>query len=123
MNHRHGIARLLPLSALLLSAGCQRPTGDPATLAAVRIEAQDLKKAYPIGARQVRDVAPSHWPPAIAGLHPKQVTIYATGVDILTQSGFDGGWGYHVTRDARDLPMPAACYEAIAHDVFWHGPC
>ena len=109
--------------ALLLPAGCHRPTHDAATLAALRSEAGALMTAWPAGAGRTREVPPSRWPPAIAGLGPQRVTTDPTAVDIATTASFDDGWGYRITRDPRDLPMPASCDEGPARAVFRHGPC
>jgi hypothetical protein len=62
-------------------------------------------------------------PPAIASLRPEFVTVYNWGVDIPIKLFFDGGWGYHVARDRRDLPMSDGCYSEVSQGIFWHGPC
>lgn len=49
--------------------------------------------------------------------------VHQWGLDIVVKSYFDGGWGYHITDQARELPMPEGCYTKLAEDVFWHDPC
>ena len=65
----------------------------------------------------------AQWPPAIASLKPAFVTVQEWGVDIDVKPYFDGGWGYQIPRNKRDLPKPAGCYSEPGPDVFWHGPC
>ncbi|WP_204338133.1 hypothetical protein, partial [Proteus mirabilis] len=62
-------------------------------------------------------------PPVAASLHPEWVTVHEWGVDIVIKPYFDGGWGYHVARSRRDLPMLDGCYSEVGQGVFWHGPC
>ncbi len=49
--------------------------------------------------------------------------VHSSGVEIVTKSGFDGGYGYEVPRTKADLSMPAACYSEPSPGVFWHNPC
>lgn len=111
-------------AALVLLGGCQWPSRDESVLRAIRVESAQLVATYPIR-------PPEHWvevpknqlPRVIASLDPEMVTVYDWGVDIMVRPDFDGGWGYHVARDKRDLPMPAECYSEVAAGVFWHDPC
>ena len=76
-----------------------------------------------IGAEGSADVAETAWPPVIASLRPHFVAVHTWGVSISIKPYFDGGWGYHVARSKRDLPMPEGCYSEPGEGVFWHGPC
>ena len=81
-------------------------------------------RAYrPASATGWTDVPPQKWPRAIAGLKPESVTVFGWGVDVVTKSGLDGGWGYQVPRRGADLPMPAGCYDEPVRGIFRHGPC
>ena len=120
---RHPVIRVVTfaiLAAMPCLSGCDRPISDPVRLAKIRTEALSLEVATD---RAWRTVPAQEWPATIASLHPQLVTVHAWGVDIMTRRGFDGGWGYHISRDKRDLPMPANCYSKAGQDVFWHGPC
>jgi hypothetical protein len=93
-------------------------------LAKVRAEAYSLMKTHPAGPKSSwREIPKTDWPPSIASLKPKYVTVADGSVDIVTRPFFDGGWGYNVPRAKRDLPMPFECYSEPSKGVFWHGPC
>jgi hypothetical protein len=110
--------------ALALVAGCASPTHDESVLRAVKAESQLLVASHPIKPpKGWADVPRSEWPPAIAGLQPYSVIVRGSGVDILIKPDFDGGWGYEIPRDKRDLRMPAECYSEPGQGVFWHDPC
>lgn len=111
-------------SLLALLCACARPVADPAKLDAIRNEALSLAKSHPAPVHRGWAAIPKNqWPPAIASLAPKIVTVDDTGVDILIQQGFDGGYGYEIPRDGHSLAMPAKCYSEPAKGLFWHGPC
>jgi hypothetical protein len=100
------------------------PIFDRAKLATMRAEARVLTRTHPVTASGKWVEVPKHdCPPTIAGLHPEHVQVKGWGVNITTKSYFDGGWGYHIPRDGRDLPMPRECYSEPVAGVFWHGPC
>jgi len=111
-------------AALALFGGCERPTRDESVLRAIRAESAQLVAKHPIRPpeRSVQ-VPKNRLPRVIASLDPEMVTVHDWGVDIMVRPGFDGGWGYQVARDKRDLPMPAECYSDVAAGIFWHGPC
>ena len=95
-----------------------------AKLEHVRTEAFALMGTHPVAPQSSwRNIPKAEWPPTIASLNPSGVTVYAGGVDIMTRPSFDGGWGYNVPRNRRDLLMPANCYSEPSAGVFWHGPC
>ncbi|MFD0850538.1 hypothetical protein [Sphingosinicella xenopeptidilytica] len=108
------------LAALPILSGCDRPVSDPAILAGIRAEALSLTVAEN---RAEQSISAQKYPATIASLHPQLVTVHTWGVDITTRTGFDGGWGYHIPREKRDLPFPAKCYVEAGQNVFWHGPC
>lgn len=115
---------VLLASVLVLLCACARPVTDPAKLVAIRNEALSLAKSHPAPVNQGWAAIPKNqWPPTIASLAPKIVTVDDTGVDILIQHGFDGGYGYEIPRDGRSLAMPAKCYSEPAKGLFWHDPC
>jgi hypothetical protein len=110
--------------ALTLLAGCSRPTRDPSTLRAIKAESQYLTTTHPLNpTKGWVGVPKNQWTPAIASLEPYDVTVYSWGVGIGIKRWFDGGWGYDVPHNKRDLPMPAECYSEPGEGVFWHGPC
>lgn len=92
---------------------------------AIKAEAEALVAGLPD--KPPRDkfgrVPKSHWPQAIASLQPHTVYVRASDVRILTKPYFDGGWGYEIVRDRRDLGMLPECYRELIQGVFWHGPC
>lgn len=115
---------LATLAATSILSGCNRPVSDAEQLRAIRAEAQTLMKAHaPEQPSKWKDVPKGQWPTAISSLHPQAVTVHTWGVDITTKAYFDGGYGYEVSRNKADLPMPAACYSEPSRGVFWHGPC
>lgn len=131
MNRRRGclvtlvvLAVLAALAIPVLLARWPWPISDPVRLKAIEAEAQALMATHPARppAHYAR-VPESQLPPVIASLHPEWVTVHEWGVDIVIKPYFDGGWGYHVARSRRDLPMFDGCYSEVGHGVFWHGPC
>ncbi len=112
------------LATFLILRVWNGPTFDRAKLAAIRTEAHALMRTHtgPASGDWI-DVPRKDWPRTIAGLHPEQVRVTGWGVNIATKSYFDGGWGYHIPRDGRALPMPRECYSEPAAGLFWHGPC
>lgn len=114
----------LALSAMLALSGCTWPISDPVKLSAIRAEAEVLRKRHPIEPpRHWVNLPKSQWPPVIASLKPESVTVFQWGINISIKPYFDGGWGYHVSRSRRELPMLEGCYSEISDGVFWHGPC
>ena len=113
-------AVLLVLAAL---GGCAWPTHDQSRLAEVKTEAALLVAQHPVNPQGWADIPREQWPRAIASLGPRDVTVFRWGVDVTTKPYFDGGWGYDIPTDKRDLPMPAQCYSDLGQGVFWHGPC
>lgn len=100
------------------------PSHDLLMLQRVGPEALQLAQSYPAARRsQWGDVPRADWPPLIAGLAPERVIIRSWGVEIMIKPYMDGGWGYHVARDGRRLPMPATCYQKTGPDLYWHAPC
>jgi hypothetical protein len=100
-----------------------RPTHNQSELKAIKAEAQSLVATHPIKPKGWVDVPKSEWPPVIASLQPYSVTVHTWGVDISIKPYFDGGWGYAVSRNKRDLPMLEKCWSEPGQGVFWHGPC
>jgi hypothetical protein len=118
------LATLLAYAVLMLLWRLPWPVSDPAKLAAIRSEAQALMTRYPAKPPEHSASVPkSQWPATIAGLRPELVTVHKWGVDIPVKFFFDGGWGYHIGRSKRELPMPEGCYSEVGPGVFWHGPC
>ncbi len=118
------LATLLAYGALVLLSHLPWPVSDPARLAAIGNEAQALTARYPAKPPEHYSSIPKNlWPTAIARLRPDRVIVHEWGVDILIKPFFDGGWGYHVGRSKRDLPMPEGCYSEVGAGIFWHGPC
>ena len=112
------------LTAILAMRVWNGPIFDPAKLATMKAEAHGLMQAHPTPASgDWVDVPSRNWPRVVASLRPERVQVARWGVVITTKSYFDGGWGYHIPRQRRDLPMPQECYSEPAADVFWHGPC
>ncbi|WP_171905760.1 hypothetical protein [Sphingobium phenoxybenzoativorans] len=62
------------------------------------------------------------WPRVIASLHPERVTVLTDGVDILIRPYFDGGWGYFVPSNERDIPEPVGRFARIDRGVYWYQP-
>jgi hypothetical protein len=115
-------AAILGLITVVFLVDRIKPVKDPATLSSIRAEGHLLMTKYP--ALNDWTVIPAdEWPPVIARLKPDAVYVNSSHVDIMMRHDFDGGWGYHIPRDRRHLPMPAACYSEPAPDVFWHAPC
>lgn len=112
------------VSSILILRICNGPILDRAKLATMKADAHVLMRTHPAPATgEWADVPPGDWPHTIASLGPERVQVTGWGVNIATKSYFDGGWGYHIPRDGRDLPMPHECYSEPAAGVFWHGPC
>jgi hypothetical protein len=117
-------AMIAALAALALLAGCAFPTRDQSKLKAIKAESEALMATHPIKPPKLWvEIPRSQETPIIASLQPYSVMVREWGVDILMKPDFDGGWGYHVPRDKRDLPMPAWCYSDLGEGVFWHNPC
>jgi hypothetical protein len=120
----YGTLTLVIVAAISILSGCNRPVSDAEQLRTIRAEAQNLMKTHaPTGRSKWMNVPRDQWPTAITSLHPEAVTVHVSGVDIMTKSYFDGGYGYEVPRSKADLLMPAACYSELSQGVFWHGPC
>lgn len=118
------LAAHLTVTLLMLLGGCDWPTHNPAKLKAIQVEAEALIASHPIKRpNHWASVPKQQWPRVIASLQPEFVTVHEWGVDITTKPFFDGGWGYQVAKNKRDLPMPEGCYRRIYKNVFWHGPC
>lgn len=117
------LATLLASAMLWLLWSLPWPVSDPARLAAIRGDAQVLRARYPAKPPEHYTRIPENeWPGAIAGIHPDRVIVHEWGVDIVVKPFFDGGWGYHVAPDKRQLPKPQGCYSEVSREVFWHGP-
>ena len=118
-------AALAILVVVATLQGCPGPISDARKLRAIKAEAEALVAGLPD--KPPRDqfgiVSKNYWPPAIATLEPHTLYVRPSGVHILTKPDFDGGWGYEIVRDRRDLGMPPECYWEMAEGVFWHGPC
>ena len=124
MHRPASLLAAFAILALALLNSCSLPTYDPEKQRAIRTEAQALMARYPISrAEQWADVSKGGWPPVIASLDPYRVTVHSWGVNIWVKPYFDGGWGYHVATNKRDLPLPENCYSELSQAVFWHGPC
>lgn len=114
----------LILAAVALLSGCAFPTHNPWKLRAIGVEAASLAAHHPVSpTRQSISIPANEWPPNIASLKPEFVTVFSWGVDITVKPYFDGGWGYQIARNKRDLPMPEECYSDLGQGIFWHGPC
>ena len=96
------------------------PTYDQAILKAVRAETLVLLASKP--SYTGPDLPKRQWPPAIAGLHPTFVIVYPDSIEIVTKPFFDGGWGYHVSRNERAGPEPAGRYSKLNLGVYWFHP-
>ncbi|WP_176593433.1 hypothetical protein [Sphingobium sp. EM0848] len=108
----------LALMMLLLATGCSGPTRDQSVLQAVHSEARTLTRATtsPV-------VLPkSQWPQAIASLEPENVTISSDGVDILMKPDFDGGSGYFIPSNDKELPEPKGRFAPVGKGVYWYHP-
>lgn len=112
------------LAAIGVYSAFPHPTYDHTTLEAVAVESQYLIANYRAnGAKHYTNLSKANWPPAIAGLEPQDVRVTSKTVDITTKSYFDGGWGYGFAPDRRDLGMRPECWDELAQDIYWHGPC
>ncbi|WP_179044049.1 hypothetical protein [Sphingobium lactosutens] len=107
------------LIMLTLATACSGPTRDPSVLQAIRTEARMLSRST---ARSQVALPKSKWPQAISGLEPENVTISADGVDILVKPYFDGGWGYFIPPNDRELPEPKGRFEPVGKGVYWYCP-
>ncbi|WP_109807428.1 hypothetical protein [Sphingosinithalassobacter portus] len=117
-------SKLLAILALFLIASCAFPTWSAAKREAIGTESRSLMARIVVTPEQPgHQLPPDQWPHEIASLNPVSVTVEWWGVDIVTKSWMDGGWGYHIPRDSNVLPMPRGCYSEIADGVFWHEPC
>lgn len=114
------VAALAVLAALPFLGGCQRPTNDALKLKAIKSESQALMKAYPADAHV--SVPKVQWPRVIASFEPEFVSISPAGVEITTKPHFDGGWGYFVPRNERELPEPIERLEEVGQGVYWSHP-
>jgi hypothetical protein len=122
MIRRKSIAAAFALlAALFLLGGCAWPTHDPRKLKAIRAEAQVLMKTYPTRTDFV-DVLKMRWPPVIARLEPELVLVAPDGVHILVKPYFDGGWGYFVPKNERELPDPPGRFSNLGQGVYWWHP-
>jgi hypothetical protein len=104
---------------LLLATGCSGPTRDQSKLRAIHAEARTLTTATttsPVA------LPKSQWPHAIASLNPENVTISPDGVDILIKPDFDGGSGYFIPSNDRELPEPKGRFEPVGKGVYWYHP-
>jgi hypothetical protein len=123
-RYRPRLVVLAAIAPLAMTNGCHAPVIDQAQLRAVRLAAGGLMTSHPAKPPlHYQNVSQSQWPQAIADLKPERVVVREWGVDIVTKSYFDGGWGYHIAARRRDLPMPSGCYSEISRGIFWHGPC
>ncbi|NYT41288.1 hypothetical protein HZY97_11005 [Sphingomonas sp. R-74633] len=110
---------LVNLAALWLLAGCSPGhTRDPATLQAIRAEAQALMANPQVDASS--RVPESRWPPAIAALRPEWVRIDEDGVEIPVRIYFDDSWGYFIPRDPRKPLKPRSGYSALGEGIYWY---
>ena len=118
------VVALAILTAIGIFCAFPHPTHEQTRLQAVAAESARLMAMHPIGPAgpSVR-IPRGEWPPAIAGLKPRSVTVRRGMVDITTKEFFDGGWGYGFAPHKRDLTMLVECWSELGHDVFWHGPC
>ncbi|MET0363116.1 MAG: hypothetical protein ABW169_00555 [Sphingobium sp.] len=108
----------LALITLFLMTGCSGPIRDQSTLQAVYAEAQALNRTT-----TSRIFLPkSQWPQAIASLEPENVTVSADGVDTLIKPYFDGGSGYFIPSNGRQLPEPKGRFEPAGKGVYWYHP-
>lgn len=112
------------LGALVLLSNCPGPIFESSKLKAVDAESRQLMAAYVFDpADPWAELPRSQWPPAIASLRPKTVSVRREQVLIAIVPFFDGGWGYEVVRKKEDLRMPLECYLELPGDVYWHDPC
>lgn len=118
MQRKSPVAVFAAVAALALVSGCERPTHDVVKLKAMKAEAQMLMKAHAVDTTITR----GRWPSTIASLEPKFVMIEPDGVHITTRASFDGGWGYFVPREERDVPEPVGRFEEAGQGVYWWHP-
>lgn len=126
MSRRRSLTVTLAILAVVATLeGCPGPTSDAHKLRAIKAEAEALMTSLPDNPPRDKfgGIPKSHWPPAIASLQPHSVYVRPSDVRILTKPDFDGGWGYEIVRDKRDLGMPPDCYWEMIQGVFWHPPC
>ncbi len=120
MMWRNPTAAFAVLAALALISGCAWPSYYPPTLKAIKAESRVLLKAYPANAEEF--VPQDRWPLLIGSLGPEFVLINPDGVHIMTKASFDGGWGYFVPRQDRQLPEPVERFEEVGQGVYWWHP-
>lgn len=102
-----------------LTSGCTWPTRDHSTLTAIKAESLALMRAHPGMNRPI----PQHdWPRAIANLQPTFVSVDEQGVDIMMKPAMDGGYGYYVPKNAREVPDPPERYSKLDEGVYWYRP-
>lgn len=114
------VAGFATVAALTSLSGCERPTHDPSTLKAIRAESEILMKVYRAEADAA--VPQTRWPRSIASIEPQMVSINSDGVYITTKAYFDGGWGYFVPRQQRELPEPVERFEEVGQGIYWWQP-
>ncbi len=107
------------LTTVGLADGCHRSVIDHAGLTAATHDSLALLATRSAN----RSLPPHQWPAGIMALRPERIIVRDRVVEIVAQSYFDGGWGYYVTTDPKDLPMPRECVDRIGPDIYWHGPC
>lgn len=114
---------LIALSAIAIVAVWIRhtPTRNDAKLMAMNAEARRLMPLRT--SLDWNGVPKNRWPGTIASLNPQWVQLYPWGVEVQIEGFFDGGWGYHILLNGRELPMPKECYEDLGRSIYWHGPC
>jgi hypothetical protein len=106
--------------ALVPLSSCALPTHDRSVLKAIKAESLVILATGQTNTDLT--IPKDQWPHTIASLKPKSVTVSSDGVDILVKPYFDGGWGYLIPRDARQLPDPAGRYEKLDQGVYWYHP-
>lgn len=121
---RNLIAAVLAPFADAFLCSCTSPISDPAKLRTIESEALLLMTDHPVSPpNEWVDIPMNRWPPGIAGLKAEAVAVHHWGVDIVVRPDIDGGYGYAVAKNERDLPMPAKCYSELYQGVFWYSPC
>jgi hypothetical protein len=63
-------------------------------------------------------VPKSKWPRTSASLTPESVTIFRDGINILVKPGFDGGSGYFIPLNDKDMPEPEEQFQPLGHGVY-----